>query len=339
MDWEKLAENFKNDIRNAKNASDIEVLRIKYLGRKSELAEFFGGLNVLPIETRKMAGQRANEAREKIGAILDKKAQEFREKEKNNLNATNKIDITIPGKKIELGHLHILTKLINQIEAIFASMGFEIAEGPEIEDEYHNFDALNIPKNHPARDAWDTFWLRQNEIKNQKSKIKNDGKLLLRTHTSPAQIRYMETKNPPFRIIAPGRIYRYEATDASHSHTFYQLEGLMVDKDVSLANLKFIIEEFFRKLFKNDIQFKFCPSYYPFVEPGIDVYMKWQNKWLEVAGAGMVHPNVFKAVGYVPGDWRGFAFGFGIDRLAMIKYNIPDIRLLYSGDLRFIRQF
>jgi len=206
-------------------------------------------------------------------------------------------------------------------------MNFSVVSGPEIETEYYNFDALNIPANHPARDMWDTLWLK-------------NSKLLLRTHTSPVQIRYMEVHQPPFQIIVPGRVFRYEATDASHEINFYQVEGLMIGPNVTLANFKFIVEEFFRKLYGPKVQFRFRPSYFPFVEPGLEVDIKLTgDKWLEVMGAGMVHRNVFDAVHYNPEQVQGFAFGMGLDRLAMIKYNIPDIRLFYSGDLRFIRQF
>jgi phenylalanyl-tRNA synthetase alpha chain len=217
---------------------------------------------------------------------------------------------------------------MRKIEEIFQSMGFEIIEGPDVETEYYNFDALNIPQDHPARDLWNTFWLKSNS------------KLLLRTHTSPMQIRYMEKNNPPFRIIVPGRVFRYEATDASHSHTFYQLEGLMVDRHISVANFKAVIEEFLKKLFGADVEMRMRPSYFPFTEPSFEVDMKYPSgEWLEIMGAGMVHPNVFKAAGYVPGNWQGFAFGIGIDRIAMLRYKINDIRLLYSGDLHFLNQF
>jgi phenylalanyl-tRNA synthetase alpha chain len=224
---------------------------------------------------------------------------------------------------------------MRKIEEIFQTIGFRIVEGPDIETEYYNFDALNIPKDHPARDAWNTFWLKT-----------KPEKLLLRTHTSPMQIRFMEKNQPPFRIIVPGRVFRYEATDASHFYNFYQLEGLMVDKQINVANFKAIIEEFLKKLFGLDVEMRIKPSYFPFVEPGFEVDIR-QNpksqtpnpKWLEIIGAGMVHPNVFKAVGYVPSNWQGFAFGVGIDRIAMLKYKINDIRLLYSSDLRFINQF
>jgi len=212
-----------------------------------------------------------------------------------------------------------------EAEDIFGSLGFEIIEGPEVETEYYNFDALNIPAEHPAREMWDTFWLGK--------------KFLMRTHTSPVQIRYMEKHNPPFRIIAPGRVFRHEATDASHEIQFNQLEGLMVGKDVSLADLKGILEQFLRRLMGNKIEIRFKPSYFPFVEPGVEVDMLWNGRWLEMLGAGMVHPNVLRAGGLNPNEWQGFAFGVGIDRLAMLKYKIDDIRLFYSGDLRFLRQF
>jgi len=237
-----------------------------------------------------------------------------------------KIDVTAPGKRPERGHLHPLTLVQNKAIDIFSSMGFEVAEGPEAETEYYNFDALNIPKNHPARDMWDTFWLK-------------NGKLL-RTHTSSVQIRYMEANQPPFRIIAPGRVFRYEATDATHEAQFYQLEGLMVGKKITLANLKAVMEVFFQKFFgEKNIKVRLRPSYFPFVEPGVEVDIWFKGKWMEIAGAGMVHPKVLENLKIDPREWQGFAFGMGIDRLAMIKYKIDDVRLSYSGDLRFIKQF
>jgi len=248
-----------------------------------------------------------------------------------------KIDVTAPGKKPERGHLHPLTLVQNKINEIFSSMGFEIAEGPEIETEYYNFDALNIPKNHSARDMWDTFWLKAKA--NVAKKNANDAKLL-RTHTSPVQIRYMEANQPPFRIIAPGRVFRYEATDATHEAQFYQLEGLMVGRNITLANLKAVMEVFFQKFFRSkDIKVRLRPSYFPFVEPGVEVDIWFKGKWMEIAGAGMVHPKVLENVKIDPREWQGFAFGMGIDRLAMIKYKIDDIRLFYGSDLRFIKQF
>lgn len=248
------------------------------------------------------------------------------------------IDVTAPGKKTERGHLHPLTQAIDKAGDIFQSMGFEIADGPEMETEFYNFDALNIPKDHPARAMQDTFWLKGDKLPPDFEKEK--GKSLMRTHTSNAQIKYMETHNPPFRIVVPGRVFRYEATDSTHEIQFYQLEGLMVDERTNLANLKAIVKVFLRRFFNdNKIEVRFRPSYFPFVEPGVEIDMKFKDKWLEIGGAGMVHPKVLESVKLENQGWQGFAFGMGIDRLAMIKYGIDDVRLLYSGDLRFIKQF
>jgi len=251
------------------------------------------------------------------------------------------MDVTAPGKKAERGHLHPLTQAMDKAYEIFQSMGFEIADGPEKETEFYNFDALNVPKDHPARAMQDTFWLRQKEIKGQRSKVKTEEeRLLLRTHTSPVQIRYMEHNNPPFRIIAPGRVFRQEATDATHEAQFYQIEGLMIDKKTNLANLKAVLKIFLQRFFGDDkIEVRFRASYFPFVEPGVEVDMKFKGKWLEICGAGMAHPKVLESVKLEGQGWQGFAFGMSVDRLAMIKYKIDDIRLFYSGDLRFLKQF
>lgn len=267
-------------------------------------------------------------------------------------------DVTVPGKKNSAGHLHPITLVKREVEDIFERLGFSVVEGPEIETEWYNFDALNIPKNHPARDMWDTFWLSQNERKAQNIHSPSPGKeykikerLLLRTHTSPMQIRYMEKHNPPLRIVVPGRVFRYEATDASHEINFYQIEGLMVDKEISVANFKAIMERFFQMFFKRPVKIRLRPSYFPFTEPSFEIDISClvcqgkgcsicsQRGWLEMAGAGMVHPKVFKAVKLNPRNWQGFAFGLGLDRLAMMKYKIDDMRLLYGGDLRFLEQF
>ena len=344
-------------LQNAKDELALEKERVKFLGRKSELTHILRGLKDLAIEEKRKVGPLVQNFKKELEELIENKRQTLT----SNLQhqTSDVFDITKPGKKVKTGHLHPLTIIQNQMRDIFSSLNFSVVEGPEVETEYYNFDALNIPPDHPARDMWDTFWLRQNEIKNQKSpkhpdksgatgqaKIKNDDKLktqglrlLLRTHTSPVQIRYMETHEPPIQIIVPGRVFRYEATDASHEINFYQLEGLMVGSDISLANFKFIVEHFFKKFLGSDIDFRFRPSYFPFTEPSLEVDIKFKGKWLEVMGAGMVHPNVFRAVKYDPGKMQGFAFGVGIDRLAMIKYNIPDIRFFYSGDLRFIEQF
>jgi phenylalanyl-tRNA synthetase alpha chain len=246
-------------------------------------------------------------------------------------------DITIPGKKQSMGHLHPLTLVRRQVEEIFQQLGFSVVEGPEIETEWYNFDALNIPKDHPARDMWDTFWLKNG--------------LLLRTHTSPVQIRYMEKHQPPFRIIAPGRVFRHEATDASHDVQFYHMEGLMVGKDISMANFKAIAKEFFSQFFNKEVKIRMRPGYFPFTEPSFEIDIQClvckgkgcstcgQTGWIELWPGGMVHPNVLKAVGLNPKFWQGFAFCISLDRLTMMKYKINDIRLFYSNDLRFLQQF
>jgi len=329
MDVKELKKQTIDNLAKIKNLVDLEQYRIKYLGRKGEITSVLRSLKDLSLPKRKKIGQEVNELKKKIELKIANLKIQLIDEETRKKEKERKIDITAPGTKIAHGHLHPLTLIMRKIEDIFQAMGFRIVEGPDIETEYYNFDALNIPQDHPARDAWNTFWL--------KSKPE---KLLLRTHTSPMQIRFMEKNNPPFRIIVPGEVFRYEATDASHFYNFYQLEGLMVDKRVSVANFKAIIEEFLKKLFGVDVEMRIRPSYFPFVEPGFEVDMKYPNgEWLEIIGAGMIHPNVFKAVGYVPSNWQGFAFGIGIDRIAMLKYKINDIRLLYSGDLRFINQF
>jgi phenylalanyl-tRNA synthetase alpha chain len=336
MDIEKLKNEAFKALAEIKTSVDLENFRNKYLSRNGEISRILRTLKDLSINERQKIGPEANQLRKDIDMEFERKKQEI---ENWKLKIENfKLDITAPGIKMPCGHLHPLTLTMRKIEEIFQAMGFKIVEGFDIETEYYNFDALNIPPNHPARDTMNTFWLRSNQT-NSKFEARNP-KLLLRTHTSPMQVRFMEKNNPPFRIIVPGRCFRYEATDASHSHTFYQLEGLMVDRRVSIANFRAVIEQFLKKMFGEDIVIKIRPSYYPFVEPGFDVEMKYANgKWLEIMGAGMVHPNVFKAAGYVPGEWQGFAFGVGIDRIAMLKYKINDIRLLYANDWKFLNQF
>lgn len=236
-------------------------------------------------------------------------------------------------ENLKKGHLHPITQIVREIFLIFKDLGFEVAQGPELEDEFHNFDALNVPKDHPARDMQDTFW-----IKDQKNQEIGNRKVL-RTHTSSVQIRYLENNKPPIRIIVPGKVYRNEATDATHEAQFYQIEALYVDKKVSLAQLKGVLENMFKKLFGDDVSIRFRPSFFPFTEPSVEVDMKWNGKWLELGGAGLVNPKVFESVGINPDEWQGFAFGFGIDRIAMLKFGFDDVRFLYNGDLRLINQF
>lgn len=311
------------ELAKAKDSKQVEAVRVKYLGRKGELTAVLRSLKDLSAAQKKTIGTKANTLRDKLQEAIDRKNLEFEEE------SLPSIDITRPGEKKEKGHLHPLTIIERDVRKIFLSMNFSVVEGPELETEFYNFDALNIPDWHPAREDMDTFW------------IKGEKGLVMRTHTSPMQVKYMETHQPPFQIIVPGRVFRYEATDASHEVNFHQFEGLMVGKDVSLANFKYVITKFFEQFFKGqEIEFRFRPSYFPFVEPGVEVDVRFKGgDWLEMLGAGMVHPHVFEAAHYNPREYQGFAFGVGMDRLAMIKYKIPDMRMLYSGDLRLIKQF
>ncbi|MDO8442755.1 MAG: phenylalanine--tRNA ligase subunit alpha [bacterium] len=346
----------EGEIKNCADLKSLEDIKIKYLGRKGELNQILRSLGDLSLEEKKVIGPKAQSLRNELDVLIENKKNEFLSKK-----SRNSLDVTRPGKKIKIGHLHPLTIIENEIIDIFRSMSFSIIDGgPEVETEYYNFDALNIPKNHPAREMHDTFWLQDNQkqlthdtkqlTESQRSKVKGQ-KLLLRTHTSPMQIRYMETHKPPFQIVVPGRVFRYEATDASHEINFNQIECLMVGKDVNLTNFKYIIQEFFTRLFKKKLEVRLRPSYFPFVEPGLEIDIQCvkcggkgcnickESGWLEIMGAGMVHPNVLKAGGYDPREYQGFAFGLGCERVAMLKYNIPDIRMFYSGDLKFINQF
>lgn len=229
------------------------------------------------------------------------------------------------------GSIHPITQVIHEIHSIFAKMGFIIAEGPQIETEFYNFDALNFPKNHPSRDMQDTFWMRDTSSKGDR--------LVLRTHTSNVQVRYSESHLPPFKILVPGKVFRNESTDATHEAEFFQIEGMMVAKKVSMADLKATLDFFAKEFFGPDAEIRFRPSFFPFVEPGVEVDIRWKDKWLEVLGAGLTHPNVLKASGIDPNEWQAYAFGMGLDRLVMLKYGIDDIRHLYSGDLRLVNQF
>jgi len=359
MNLEQIKQSAFKEIEESRDLKSLEGLRIKYLGRKSQLVEILHSLKDVPLNQRQKIGPVANVLKKELDELIKNRKAELREDE-----GSKKIDLSRPAQKISRGHFHPLTIAEEKICRIFLTMNFSVVEGPEIENEFYNFDALNIPPNHPARDLWNTLWLKtrtdadktqidadKTQIDADKTRTKADSvrenlgrnqrqsALLLRTHTSPMQIRYMETHQPPFQIIVPGRVFRYEATDASHEINFYQVEGLMVGSRVSLANFKFIIETFLKKFFGPNIKFRFRPSYFPFVEPGLEVDVWFKDKWLEVMGAGMVARKVFDAVRYNPDQVQGFAFGLGLDRLVKIKYNLPDIRLLYSGDLRFIKQF
>jgi phenylalanyl-tRNA synthetase alpha chain len=306
------------ELENVKNLNDLNEFKSKYLGKKGIISEMIKSLKNLAIEERKIFGAKLNEIKEFLEEKIERKKEEIIDLEGGFY------DISLLGYKRAFGNIHPITRVFNQIIEIFISMGFSVEDGPEIEEDWYNFTALNIPKYHPARDMQDTFYLENNK--------------LLRTHTSPIQIRTMERKKPPIRIIAPGRVFRRDELDATHSPVFHQLEGLYVDKNVSLSDLKGTIEIFIRKLFSEDIKIKFRPSYFPFTEPSLEVLIYKDNKWLEILGAGMVHPNVLKNCNINSDIYSGFAFGLGIERIAMIKYNINDIRLFYENDIKFLRQ-
>ncbi|MDD4930966.1 MAG: phenylalanine--tRNA ligase subunit alpha [Candidatus Colwellbacteria bacterium] len=335
MDLEEIKKNVASEIEQARSGDELEAIRIKYLGRKQGLiTEALKSIADMPIEEKKKFGPIIQKAKADIEAAI-----KFKENEGSSDDFIG--DITLPGRKIESGHLNPITKTENEVRRIFEGLNFSVIDGPELEEEKYNFDSLNIPADHPAREMWDTFWLKPEGSSLAKNSVAVKKKYLLRTHTSPVEIRYMETHEPPFQIISPGRTFRYEATDSTHETNFHQLEGLMIGRDISLANFKFIVEEFFRRFFVGKkVTVRFRSSYFPFVEPGVEVDIKLDNgKWLEVGGAGMTHPNVLRAVKYNPREWQGFAFGFGIERLAMIKYGVPDARLFMSGDLKFTKKF
>lgn len=337
-DYKKIKEEAVKALNEAESEEKVEELKIFYLGRKGMISEEFKLLKDLSIEEKRKIGPELNKIKKEIEEKIEEKKKKF------ECGASkNYFDITRPGVRIKRGSLHLLTKAEEEIVRIFESMNFSVAEGPEAESEYFNFDALNIPANHPAREMWDTFWIKDEEEKEGKAEDKE--RFLMRTHTSPVQIRFMKEHKPPFQVVVPGRVFRYEATDMSHEINFHQVEGLVIGKTINLANFKFVTEEFFNRFFGKKLEFRFRPSYFPFVEPGVEVDIKMPGggKWLEVMGAGMVHENVLKAVGInadaEKGGWQGFAFGMGVERLAMLKYKVPDIRMFYSGDLRFIKQF
>jgi len=343
MDLNDIRKRAENELRSVQNQQDLRIILQKYLGKNGEITKILHSLKDLKGEEKKQMGQTANDLKNDLMKLFYQQEHKLADKELEEIENKTDIDITIPAKQAKLGHLHPITQIRSKVIEIFANLGFEIAEGPEAENEWYNFDALHIPKDHPARDMWDTFWIK--DLKDSK------GRLLLRTHTSPVQARFMEKNLPPIKIIAPGRIFRYEATDPSHEINFYQLEGLMIDENITLADLKGVIEKFFQALLGGDTEIRLRPSFFPFTEPSVEIDIKCaickgkgcsvcsQRGWIEMGGAGMVHPEVLKAVKLNPKQWQGFAFGMGLDRLTMMKYKINDIRLLYQGDIRFLEQF
>lgn len=332
------------ELDSAGTSDDLEAWRIRHLGRKSPLTQVLRGLAALPIEEKRSVGTAANELKSSLEQALARREEQLRQSEIARLVEQGSLDVTLPGRPPALGRLHPITQLLRQICHIFATMGFEVVEGPEVEWDYYNFEALNIPQDHPARDMWDTLWIDSEAPDGQRP-------MLLRTHTSPVQIRVMESRRPPVRAVVPGKVYRYEATDATHESMFYQLEGFAVDKNITFADLKGTLFEFARRLFGEERKARFRCDYFPFVEPGVEMAIDCflcngagcrlcsETGWIEILGAGMVHPDVLRRVDYDPDIYTGFAFGLGLERMLMLKHGIDDIRLFYSNDLRFLRQF
>lgn len=333
---EALLTTAEQEIPNIKSIAEWEEVQRKYLGKKSVLTQFLRQLGELDETERPLLGRKLNEVKERLTSLLLERKQELELQAINQSLTVEQLDITLPGIRTPCGHQHPITQVLREIEEIFVAMGFKIATGPDIETDYNNFEALNIPADHPARDMQDTFYLR--------------GGVLLRTHTSPVQIRVMQKQSLPIAIIAPGKVYRCDA-DISHSPMFHQVEGLLVDKQVSFADLKGVLITFAREMFGADTVVRFRPSYFPFTEPSAEmdihcIFCKGagcrvcqQTGWLEVVGCGMVHPAVFENVGINPREFSGFAFGMGVERLTMLKFGINDIRLFFEGDFRFLSQF
>jgi phenylalanyl-tRNA synthetase alpha chain len=333
-DLTRIKEMALKDIENLRDLAAVEAARVRHLGRSSALSGFLRSLKERTAEERARVGTLANELR----AELEQKFDSLRSDVADIADEMrSRLDVTAPAPRIRRGHVHPLTQAQERINGIFASMGFRIVEGPEVETDFTNFDALNLPPDHPARDMQDTFWLKGMQF-------------LMRTHTSPMQVRFMQAHQPPLRIIVPGRVWRNEATDITHEFQFHQTEGLVVDRQSSpyapsLAHLKGVLEYFYRQYFNDrNLKVRFAASYFPFVEPGVEVFLrgtrgKLAGHWLEVAGAGMVHQNVFEKVGYARGEMQGFAFGTTLERLVMLAKGIDDIRLFNSGDMRFLKQF
>lgn len=333
---EQAKEQIVSDLENINDEASLQQVKSRYLGKKGVITEMFKSMRDLPDEEKKEAGKIVNEAKKHVESLIENKLEEIRKLRKEKELHENRLDITLPGRELPVGGKHPVTQVMDQIIQIFERMGFAIAFGPEIELDYYNFEALNIPKDHPARDMQDTFYISE--------------EVVLRTHTSPVQIRVMQEKKPPIKIIAPGKVYRCDS-DVSHTPMFHQIEGLLVDEDISFGNLKSVITQFVHLLFGKDTNVRFRPSFFPFTEPSAEVDIECsmcggrgcrvckETGWLEIMGCGMVDPEVFRSVNYDPETYSGFAFGMGIERITMLKYGINDIRLFFENDVRFLRQF
>jgi phenylalanyl-tRNA synthetase alpha chain len=335
-DLQQLVDAARADIARAASIEELEQIRVRLLGKKGDITAQLKSLGAMDPEARKLAGARINEAKEALTTILDERRAALESEQLAAQLAGDTVDVTLPGRGQNIGGLHPVTRVRRRIEQIFRGAGFTVADGPEIEDDWHNFEALNIPADHPARAMHDTFYFP-------------DGRLL-RTHTSPVQVRYMESHPPPIRIIVPGRVYRCDS-DMTHTPMFHQLEGLVVDEGITFANLKAVLHGFMKELFEKDVRMRLRPSYFPFTEPSAEVDISCvacggsgcrvckNTGWLEVAGCGVVHPNVLRAVHIDAERYTGYAFGMGIDRLTMLRYNVNDLRLFFENDLGFLRQF
>ncbi len=334
---EQIKELALKELSGLTSISELENLRVKYLGKKGELTAILRGMGGLSSEERPVIGKLANEVREEIEAVIVSSSETLKRKGKDEQLKNEIIDISMPGRKKMIGKRHPIDLALEGIKEIFISMGFTIEEGPEVEFDYYNFEALNIPKDHPARGEQDTFYVNDN--------------IVLRTQTSPVQIRTMEKQKPPIRMISPGKVYRSDAVDATHSPIFYQIEGLVIDKGITMADLKGTLDTFSKKMFGDKVQTKFRPHHFPFTEPsaemdatcfacnGAGCKVCKGSGWIEILGCGMVHPQVLRNCGIDPEVYSGFAFGFGLDRMVMMKYELNDIRLLYESDMRFLNQF
>jgi phenylalanyl-tRNA synthetase alpha chain len=333
---EDLKQSFLEELKSVKNLADLANIKVKYLGKKGIITSELKSLSKIPLQERPLHGKKINEIKQFIENELDLKGSGLKQEELQRQLLSESLDITMSGKFVPFGREHPINKTLAEITDIFIKMGFSVEEGPEVETDYYNFEALNIPKEHPARDMQDTFYISED--------------IVLRTHTSPVQVRVMEKRKPPVRFIAPGKVYRCDA-DITHTPMFHQIEGLMVDKGITFSNLKGILEAFLHRMFGADTSIRFRPSFFPFTEPSAEVDIGCilcngsgcrvckGSGWLEILGAGMVNPKVFENVGYDAGEYSGFAFGMGIERIAMLKYSIDDIRLFFENDIRFLRQF
>lgn len=325
MQLQEIVAQAEAAIANADNPQALDDVRVQYMGKKGQLTELLKGLGKLDPSERREAGQQINEAKQQVQTSINARKELLKAEELKAKLEAERLDVTLPGRNAAVGGVHPVTQTIRRIEQFFGDLGFSVKEGPEVEDDFHNFDALNIPANHPARADHDTFYFTPSTM--------------LRTQTSGVQIRTMEVEQPPLRIISPGRVYRNDY-DQTHTPMFHQVEGLMVDTDVSFTQLKGILEDFLTHFFEESLQVRFRPSYFPFTEPSAEVdVMGKDGKWLEVLGCGMVHPNVLKAVGIDPEKYTGFAFGMGVERLTMLRYGVTDLRAFFENDLRFLKQF